>query len=206
MSLATYMVYVLVAALTIASPGPGIVMTLTNSINFSIRAAIPGILGVSLGMLTISVVAASGVGAIINSSPLAYGVLKHIGAAYLIYLGVKLWKNKGATVSNDISDVDMPSVFARFKSGLFITLLNPKPMVFFVALYPQFIDAGESSWPQFALLSLTFCVLILVIHILYALFAKSVKSWILKKSGPNLINRVSGTCFFGFALILVVQR
>ena len=83
--------YILIANLTIASPGPGVLLTLTNTLNYGLRSALAGIIGVSGGMGVISIVAASSLGIIITTSQLALIIVKIVGAAYLAWLGVKLF-------------------------------------------------------------------------------------------------------------------
>ena len=85
--------YILIASLTIASPGPGVLLTLTNTLNYNLRNAMAGIIGVAVGMGVISIIAASSVGVMITTSQLTLLIVKGIGAAYLIYLGVKLFRS-----------------------------------------------------------------------------------------------------------------
>ena len=135
--------YILIASLTIASPGPGVLFTLTNTLNYNLRHAMAGIIGVAAGMGVISIVAASSVGVIITMSRLALLAVKIIGAAYLIYLGSKLLRSLPRAMNNNaaIPGTDVaPSASQSFRQGLLISLLNPKPIVFFMALFPQFIN------------------------------------------------------------------
>nr|WP_315982070.1 LysE family translocator [Aliamphritea spongicola] len=124
-----YLLFILIAAAVIASPGPGIVLTLKNTLQYDFRGALPGIAGVALGMLLIAVLSAAGLGLLLTTSALAFTVLKYLGAAYLIYLGIKLWRSSGQVA--DLSAGRRHSVRKRFSEGLGITALNPKPIVFF---------------------------------------------------------------------------
>jgi hypothetical protein len=92
--------YMLIASLTIATPGPGVLFTLTNTLNYSLRHAMAGIIGVAAGMGVIAIVAASSVGAIITTSQLALLAVKVTGAAYLIYLGSKLFRSVPPAMNN----------------------------------------------------------------------------------------------------------
>ncbi|MGR7464310.1 LysE family translocator [Klebsiella aerogenes] len=170
--------YILIAGLTIASPGPGVVLTLTNTLNYNLRYAMAGIIGVVVGMGMISVIAASSVGVIIGTSHQALFVLNAVGAVYLACLGIKLFRSTPRGLNNSLllsESVIVPPARSCFRQGLLITLLNPKPIAFFMALFPHFIDPGEPFVPQFSILSAIFCVLVLLIHSLYGLFAGSVK-------------------------------
>ncbi|MBZ6861460.1 LysE family translocator [Klebsiella michiganensis] len=200
--------YILIASLTIASPGPGILLTLTNTLNYNLRNAMAGIIGVAAGMGVISVVAASSVGVIITTSRLALLVVKVAGAAYLIYLGIKLFRSVPRVLSNNPGtpeSVVLPSAGQRFRQGLLVSLLNPKPIVFFMALFPQFINPQQPFVPQFSVLSGLFCLLVIVIHSLYGFFAHSVK---MKMSSGNLfrkLNKTGGVVFMCFAAGLIIS-
>lgn len=200
--------YILIASLTIASPGPGILLTLTNTLNYSLRSAIAGIVGVATGMGVISVVAASSVGIIITTSQLALLTVKLAGSLYLAYLGVKLFRSVPRTLGKDTDSqarMIMPSARRRFHQGLIVTLLNPKPIVFFMALFPQFINAEKAFVPQFALLSATFCILVFFIHFLYGLFAHMVKNKMTSGRFFGVLNKAGGTVFLCFASGLMIS-
>ncbi|EPY4659941.1 LysE family translocator [Klebsiella variicola subsp. variicola] len=200
--------YILIASLTIASPGPGVLLTLTNTLNYNLRNAIAGIIGVAAGMGVISIVAASSVGVIITTSQLALLIVKVAGAAYLIYLGIKLFRSVPRVLNNNpdtMETVGLPSAGQRFRQELLVSLLNPKPIVFFMALFPQFIDPQQPFVPQFSILSGIFCFLVVVIHSLYGLFAHSVK---MKMSSGNIfrkLNKTGGVVFMCFAAGLIVS-
>ncbi|HCI6751290.1 TPA: LysE family translocator [Klebsiella quasipneumoniae subsp. quasipneumoniae] len=200
--------YILIASLTIASPGPGVLLTLTNTLNYNLRNAMAGIIGVATGMGVISIVAASSVGVIITTSQLALLIVKVAGAAYLIYLGIKLFRSVPRVLNNNpdtMETVGLPSAGQRFRQGLLVSLLNPKPIVFFMALFPQFIDPQQPFVPQFSILSGIFCFLVVVIHSLYGLFAHSVK---MKMSSGNIfrkLNKTGGVVFMCFAAGLIVS-
>lgn len=200
--------YMLIASLTIATPGPGVLFTLTNTLNYSLRHAMAGIIGVAAGMGVIASVAASSVGAIITTSQLALLAVKVTGAAYLIYLGSKLFRsvppvlnNRAVTAGTDV----VPLASQRFRQGLLVSLLNPKPIVFFMALFPQFIHPQQPFVAQFSILAGIFCLLVIAIHSLYGLFAHAVK---MKMSAGNLfskLNKTGGIVFMCFAAGLIIS-
>lgn len=208
MTLSNYLVYVVVASLTIASPGPGVVLSIANSIKYGPRSALPGIAGIALGMFFIAVLASSGIGALFRTSELAFTILRYLGVVYLFYLGVKLWRSKSIGLSVQLTGlgVSKPPTRNRFKEGLLITLTNPKPMIFFIALFPQFISTTDAYLPQFAILSITFCVLICGIHTGYAYFSKMASRYFVTENGHRTINRLSSLCFWGFAMGLALNK
>ncbi|NWB88295.1 LysE family translocator [Pseudomonas gingeri] len=203
-----YLFYVTISCLTIASPGPGVLLTLTNSLTYGLKNALPGILGVALGMGGISIIAASSVGAIISSSAWMMNIVKLLGAAYLIYLGLKLLRSK-PKLQNTLNDIthseSLPSVTARFRQVFFVSMLNPKPIVFFMALFPQFIKADQPFAPQFTLLASTFCTLVFLIHFVYGYITTSARQKISLGRGFLIINRVGGIVFICFSAALILS-
>lgn len=204
-----YLLYLLIVTITIASPGPGVILTLSNAIRYGTKPALAGVLGISLGILIIAVISATSVGVLLSTSAIAFTVLKYIGATYLIYLGVKLWgspalKLEGATENNaeSAASPQTQGYIFRFKEGLLVSALNPKPIFFFMSLFPQFINHQQSYLLQFTYLTLTFCTMIVVIHSIYILGANSIKGWLLSPKGSKTVNRVGGSIFvlFGFGL------
>lgn len=193
--------YILLSSLTIASPGPGVLLTITNTLNFNLKNAFSGIVGVAAGMGVISVIAASSIGVIIISSSFSLIFVKIIGASYLAYLGVKLFKSAPKVFDENrmVNINEMPSTIARFRQGFLLSLLNPKPIVFFMALFPQFIDNTESYVFQFLILSLTFCLLVIVIHCLYGVFASTIKSKMSSDHLFSVLNKVGGVIFMIFS-------
>ncbi|MDY3571640.1 LysE family translocator [Enterobacter hormaechei] len=202
--------YILISGLTIASPGPGVVLTLTNTLNYNLRHAMAGITGVVVGMGMISVIAASSVGVIIGTSHQALFALNAVGAVYLACLGIKLFRSAPRGLNNSLlplppKSVIVPPACSCFRQGLLITLLNPKPIAFFMALFPHFIDPGEPFVPQFSILSAIFCVLVLLIHSLYGLFASSVKKKMSSGKIFVVLNKSGGVIFMLFATGLLVS-
>jgi threonine/homoserine/homoserine lactone efflux protein len=99
----------------------------------------------------------------------------------------------------------MPSASQRFRQGLLVSLFNPKPIVFFMALFPQFIHPQQPFIPQFSVLSITFCILVVVIHSLYGLFAHSVKTKMSSGNAFVKLNKTGGIVFVCFAVGLIVS-
>lgn len=199
--------YILLSSLTIASPGPGVLLTITNTLNYNLKNAIAGILGIAVGMGAISVVAASSVGVLIVSSSYSLIIVKVAGASYLAYLGVKLYKSVPKIINKNrmVNTNEMPSTIARFRQGFLLSLLNPKPIVFFMALFPQFITHNEPYVFQFIVLSLTFCLLVIVIHCVYGVFASAIKREMSSHRLFSAINKVGGVIFMFFSAGLFIS-
>ncbi len=195
--------YVVVAVLTIASPGPGVILTINNAIQRGTSNTLSGIFGIATGVLTVSILSATSVGVILATSAVAFTAVKLIGAAYLIYLGIKMWKAQ-APLNSHIELQDKSNAKC-YLEGLSLTLSNPKPILFFMSLFPQFIDSQGSYISQFMTLSLTFCCLVIVIHSGYAFLASFAKDKLLEPKGRTALNKVSGSVFMCFGVGLAAS-
>jgi len=200
-----YLLYLTMTAIMVASPGPGVILTLSNAIRHGVKPALSGVIGIALGILIIAIISASSLGILLATSAVAFTVLKYVGAAYLIYLGIKLWRSPTIDFEKNgdgKSATKEPQHGLRFKEGFLVSLLNPESIFFFMSLFPQFINHQQSYLLQFTILTLTFCALIIVMHTTYALAANSIKGWLSSLKGSKTVNRVGGSVFvlFGFGL------
>jgi len=199
-----YPVFLLVAAATVLSPGPGVVMTLTNSLRHGFRGTFGGILGISTGALAVAALSATGLGVLLATSALAFTVLKYVGALYLMYLGIRLWN--APPVRFETRAAAPVGMGRRFLEGLSLQLTNPKAIFFFLSVFPQFIDRSRDFGGQFALLVLTYSLLVIVIHCGYALTAQRAKRWLTSERGGRAVNRAGGAAFVFFGAALATAR
>jgi homoserine/homoserine lactone efflux protein len=199
-----YPVFLLLAATTVLSPGPGVVMTLTNSIRSGLRGSFSGILGISCGALAVAALSATGLGVLLATSALAFTLMKYVGAAYLFYLGIKLWRAPAYRFEGEV----MPDIrfSQRFLQGLSLQLTNPKAIFFFLSVFPQFIDSSKDYAPQFAALVLTYSTLVVLIHSGYALTAQLARAWLTSERGGRAINRAGGAAFVFFGAAMATSR
>lgn len=195
-----YLLFLFMATATVLSPGPGVVMTLTNSLRYGVRGTLGGILGIAFGALVVAAISATSLGVLLATSAIAFTVLKFIGAAYLIYLGVRLWRAPPFKFTEQ--STHEASFGRRFLEGLSLQLTNPKAIFFFLSVFPQFIDNTQNYSTQFATLVLTYSSLAVVIHCMYAFFARSAKGWLTSERGGRTVNKAAGATFvfFGAAL------
>jgi threonine/homoserine/homoserine lactone efflux protein len=197
--MAGYGLFLLLATLTILSPGPGVVLTLSNSVRHGWSGALPGILGIALGGFLVAAISASSVGLILATSATAFTVLKYVGAAYLLYLGLKMWNTK--TFIPTLNDT--PSrPWRRFVEALSIQLLNPKAGFFFLAVFPQFIEPTGNYYTQFFLLVASYGLLVMGIHSAYALMASRARGWLSTRQGARIVGKLSGATFFSFGVLM----
>ncbi|WP_411384911.1 LysE family translocator [Pseudomonas sp. MPB03] len=197
--MADYGVFLILATLTVLSPGPGVVLTLSNALRHGWRGALPGIVGIASGAFIVAGICASSLGLILAASATAFTVLKYIGALYLLYLGIKMWRTQ-----RFIPELNATSLrpWRRFVEALSIQLLNPKAGFFFLAVFPQFIKPAGDYYSQFFLLVSSYSVLVLLVHSGYALTAQAARGWLSTSQGARVVGKLSGITFLGFGVLM----
>lgn len=195
-----YSLFLLMAIATVFSPGPGVVMTLTNALRYGIRGTFGGILGIAFGALVVAAISATSLGVLLAASAVAFTIIKFIGAAYLVYLGIRLWRSPPMKFAEQ--SAHEASFGKRFLEGLSLQLTNPKAIFFFLSVFPQFIDPHKGYPLQFATLVLTYSSLVVIIHSFYAIFAKRAKGWLVSERGGRNINKVAAITFMFFGAAL----
>lgn len=199
-----YLMLVLVAT---ATPGPAVLFIITNSTLYGWRRAVFAALGNIVGLLCLGIIAVTGLGAILETSETVFNVIKYAGAAYLVYLGIKLYLQKGLDV-NAMQYQLMPvnaSAFKIFFQALGVALSNPKAIVFLTALFPQFLNINIPLLPQFLRLIATLMIFSFSFLMLYALLAHTVKNWLIKPDRIKTVSRASGAIFIGFGVLLAAS-
>lgn len=198
-----YLLYVGVAIATILLPGPAVMLTINNAIQRGLLKSIAGILGIALAILIVAFISATSLGIVLASSAVAFNIIKILGAAYLIYMGIKMLRSK---VTNDLSIKKQEASYVRcFIEGFLVSISNPKAVIFFMSIFPQFINTSKEYVPQFILLATTFSLLVMVIHSIYALSASAVKSKLSSEKGKSVINKIGGGVFVGFGVGLAAS-
>lgn len=200
-----YALFLLMASATVLSPGPGVVMTLSNALRSGRRGTLGGILGIAAGALVVAAISATGLGVLLATSAKAFTVLKFIGAGYLVYLGIRFWRAPALNLALT-TDHESDRFARRFAEGVTMQLTNPKVVLFFLSIFPQFIDPDLNYLTQFTVLSLTYALIVVAVHVLYALFARRGRRWLLSERGGRIMNRTAGTTFLFFGGVLATAQ
>lgn len=198
-----YIIYVGVAIATILLPGPAVMLTVNNAIQRGFLKSFSGILGIAFAILLVAIISASSLGIILATSAISFTVIKFVGAIYLIYLGIKMWRTEIAI--DACSNIQEDSFLKCFIEGFLVSISNPKAVIFFMSIFPQFINLSQEYKPQFILLSVTFSVLVVLIHTAYALFSSYAKLKLSSLKGKSILGKVSGGVFVGFGIGLAVS-
>ena len=195
--------FLLAAVLLTATPGPDNLMVLSMGMSKGRRSGIAFGLGCALGCLSHTLLAVIGVGALIAASPLAFTVLKWVGGAYLVWLGIQLWRAPPLQLQA-VTGAPFPRRSQLFRQGLFAAVSNPKALLFYGAFLPQFLDPARSLWLQFAVMAGTFAVIECVVEVLLARMAHRIRP-VLERFGKRF-NRVCGGAFAAMGVALPLAR
>jgi len=204
MSLEIYLAYVLASALLVVLPGPTVMLVVANALSRGRPAAMKSVIGVGLGDVTAMVVSFAGLGAVLTASATLFTALKFVGAAYLIWLGIGMWRAKPDP--SILTDVQPSTGRQLIRQAWIVTALNPKGIVFFIAFVPQFMDPTAAALPQFLILGSTFLALAVINAAGYAWVAGSVRRHITQVSTLRWINRVGGSVMIGAGLLTAAMR
>ncbi len=209
MNLQTLITFAAVATLAILSPGPAVLLSLRNGATLGARSVLWSAFGNISGVFCLSIAAILGLGVVLRSSVFLFGVVKIAGAAYLIYVGVRHLRGHATfmpTQTGNAADPGAPSSHHLYREGFLIAATNPKAVLFFTALFPQFIDARAPILPQFLLLTGLFMAISYVTHLGYALLASRSRGMLLGPFFATWLNRIVGVAFVGFGAILLALR
>ncbi|BDG74832.1 LysE family translocator [Roseomonas fluvialis] len=201
MPLDTWLAFVAATVVMLAIPGPTILLVVGQSLGGGSRAALPLVAGVALGDLTAMTLSLAGLGALLAASATLFTVLKLAGAAYLVWLGIRMWRAP-------VTATAAAPVQARraFRDAYVVTALNPKGIAFFVAFVPLFVDAGTPFLPQAALLVATFVTLAAANAGIYALLAARLSNAVGRPSVRRAFNRTGGAMLVGAGLATAAAR
>jgi len=199
-SIEIWAAFVLAAAVVLIVPGPTIILVISQAIAHGRRAVVPLVAGVTLGDFTAMTLSLLGLGAILSSSAALFSLLKWIGALYLIFLGIRLWRSHPEKHGIRLSAAQTPDQ-SLFKGAYIVTALNPKSIAFFIAFLPQFISGQSEACPQFLVLGATFLFFAALNATLYAFFAGQLRDTMQNVHVRRWFNRCGGTALISAGIV-----
>ncbi|MDN3442456.1 LysE family translocator [Psychrobacter sp. APC 3279] len=210
-----YLGFILAAILLNLTPGTDSMYIITRSVSQGQTAGVYSVLGITSGILVHTLLAALGLSVLLANSPTAFMIVKYIGASYLCYLGLKmlLSKNSSSIANNLFKDQNVTSQKAVdgwqiYKQGVLTNTFNPKVALFFLAFFPQFIDANYAyGMLSFLMLGLTFAttgfIWCLCLAMLASKFSKKLRE---NPKIESMMNKISGVVFMGLGIKLLTEK
>lgn len=199
-SLLTYVTACIVLAIV---PGPTVTVIVANSLARGTKAGLMNIAGTQAGMLSMVIVVAFGLEAVVNFMAWAFDWVKLAGAAYLVWIGIRMLRSDGTLPVGEGSSARTPWQDAL--QGFFVIWSNPKALIFLGALLPQFVDRSHPAFQQIVVLGLIFMLLASTTDCLYALLAGRARG-LLSAARVRLVSRVSGLVLMAGGVWLALQK
>jgi homoserine/homoserine lactone efflux protein len=203
--------FVSVALFVTFTPGPAVLMAISNSLSVGPRRAMVGSLGNAIGLLAVSAATTAGLGVLLSTSAQAFLVVKLLGACYLIWLGIKQWRQgermasiaDGEAAAAETAGLSRRALFLR---GILVALTNPKAILFFTALFPQFMNHPETAMRDFVVLTVTFSLCAVLAHGFYVVLARALRRGLASPRRVKVMNRSFGACFVALGVSLLGWR
>lgn len=207
MSLQLWLTYIGMVFIISGTPGPNMLLAMTHGIHHGLGATFRStMIGLLAGLAVILSVSLGGLGALLLASQHAFEVIKYVGAAYLIYLGVKTWRNADGAQLDAQEGPDAAGGWARFRIGMLVALSNPKAILFGVAFFPQFLDTHQPMAPQASILLLSFMCIETGWMCVYAGGGAQLARWLRQGKRMRWFNRTAGGAFVGAGVLLGTFR
>jgi threonine/homoserine/homoserine lactone efflux protein len=204
MTFETWVAFAAASAILIVIPGPTVLLIVSYALGQGWRTALPMAVGVALGDFTAMTLSLLGLGALLAASATLFTIIKWLGAAYLVWLGIKLWRAGGALDAKPRSDA--ASSLKMLGHAWLVTALNPKGLTFFMAFLPQFIDPNLPLLPQIGVFGATFLMLAFASAFTYALIASRARSVVQSPRTMRVINRTGGSLLIGAGIATVALK
>lgn len=206
-SLESLLACVAASVVLVLIPGPTVVFVVSRALTHGRRAALSSVAGNSTGVVVVVAMVAFGLGTVVERSLIAFTVIKLVGAAYLVYLGVRAYRERGGLASLMNSDVPVGSAHRVYRQGVLVGLTNPKSLVFFAAVLPQFVDAKTGHVPlQMLILGLVFVAVAMVLDSMWGLAAGVARDWFARSPARlSVLGGTGGLMMIGLGLGLAVS-
>jgi len=204
-SLEIWLLFLVVSIAPVVSPGPGILFAITNALRYGPKVTILiGIVnGLGIGVLGLAV--GFGLGALMAASMTAFFVLKLVGAGYLVWLGIRIWRDRSAFLVDKSASPGPPPMRALTFQALAISLTNPKAIVALTALFPPFLNTSDPIGPQVWILAMSYGALCSANHVLIAFAGGWLRRFLENPGRARILRRMTGGMFVTFGTLLAAS-
>lgn len=206
MTLQYFLAYFLILFIATITPGPSMLLAINHGVNYGLFRTIYSCSGNLLGNLLMAIASILGLGAVLIASGVVFNIIRWVGIIYLVYIGIKLISEpvKAGQISNN-SNISK-SRYRLFIDGFLVAIGNPKGILFFTSLFPQFINIEHAKTNEFALILSTLGIVAFGCYMLYAIFGVKLNKLFQLYSFRKLFNRITGSIFICTGLTLAVSK
>ena len=204
MDLHTWIIYLLAATGLSLSPGPNGLLALTHGALYGSRRTLWTISGGVIGFAILIGASIFGIGVLLQASATALTVMKWLGGAYLVWLGIQLWRAPPIHLGAEARSLEQARGGAMFRQGLLTAVSNPKALLFYGAFLPQFIDPARPLGLQFGVMATTFVLVEILVEVGLAMMAHRIRHF-LQRAGKTF-NRVCGGLFMAMGVAMPLTR
>jgi homoserine/homoserine lactone efflux protein len=195
----------MVASVVVAIiPGPVVTMVIAHSLSHGFRTGMRSIVGVVCGNTILFAIGGFGMTWVLVLLTDWFDVIRWLGAAYLVYLGIRQWSAKPHGIDEQLEN--LPSRKTVFWQGFVIAITNPKTIVFYAAFFSQFMDPALPSGPQLAVLSITFLAVVNGMDLMYAVLAGRLRPLLTGERRGSIRNRITGVLLMGTGAAMAFAR
>jgi homoserine/homoserine lactone efflux protein len=205
MDLGVWITYLVATIILSLSPGPGVFSSISSGLHHGFRLGVWNGVGMQLANLVLMAIVALGLGAILLASETLFSIVKWVGVAYLVYLGVVTWRAPARGFEEDRDDEET-TARGLLMRGFWVNLTNPKGIIFCAAILPQFVDPARAQVPQYAILALTTFVVDIAVMSGYTAAAAKVLGAMRDPARLRWVNRGLGGAFVAAGVALATFR
>mgnify|MGYP006155246205 CR=1 FL=1 len=205
MSLPQYLSFLAFTLFMFMTPGPVIIFSVHNSLNYGRNKALVASLGNVTALFTLLIMAAASLGIATSTSPKALVLLQFLGAGYLIYLGLKMVLNAKKHNNQGLNYETEIGLSTLYRRGFFMTLTNPKAFAYLMAVIPQFLMGGHGLIPQLLVMAPTIAIAQLLCIGSYVMFAHQFREWFFSSRRIEVINYIAGGILIVFGIVMAIE-
>ncbi|MCK9819931.1 LysE family translocator [Komagataeibacter oboediens] len=208
MTFHTWLLFAATAFVLSAMPGPNMMHVMSTSIRYGVPRSVGVMAGCMLAIVLVVSASLAGMAGVLAASPRLFAVLRVIGAAYLVFLGVRVWRARDGAGDDGVDMAMLPPVAMRdlFRDGFLTGISNPKLLLFAAAFLPQFVNPAAARMPQYIILVVTFAAVEVFWYGIYAGGGRVLSAWLRTPVVRRVFSIVTGLVFMGFGAMLLLTR
>lgn len=208
MSVEIFLIYVGAVVVLCLTPGPNSLLALKNGAQYGVRRAVYSTLGCATGGFMVIAACLVGLDALLAASEMAFTILKMVGCAYLVWIGISLVRDRSSIVPTTETGRSPPhrTGVRLYLQGLMVVISNPKVLLFFSAFLPQFYNPEQTFWPQLAVLAGTFVLIEVCLELCLAVFAERIWQSINTSKKRRWVNGLTGGLFISAGVLLLAAE